>query len=235
MNQFTKYMLRLKRRPSMLKLGMSGARVERLQWGVSCFLDEKDRIKQDGVFGFKTKAAVVSFQKHFKLEVDGIVGAETWSWLVIPSRLRNQEALRTALYFAYRGAREIGGNNKGSWVKTFMGNEGQPWCVGFATYCHSLFKEHGRRWKSTGDLYMSYEATWEHDNPSPGAFLFVVDKKSRTGFRHTALVSMVEGAYIWVVEGNVRARKWAPWQRDCVRIGKYHVSKVKILYPPEDS
>lgn len=34
--------------------------------------------KEDGEFGPKTKAATVSFQKAYGLEVDGIAGPESW-------------------------------------------------------------------------------------------------------------------------------------------------------------
>jgi hypothetical protein len=34
------------------------------------------------------------------------------------------------------GARETGGNNMGPWVRKYMGWEGAPWCVGFATWCY---------------------------------------------------------------------------------------------------
>ena len=32
----------------------------------------------DGIFGEKTKAATIAFQKKKKLEEDGIVGAKSW-------------------------------------------------------------------------------------------------------------------------------------------------------------
>lgn len=38
--------------------------------------------KVDGVFGGKTKSAVINFQKAYKLEADGIVGSKTWKKLL---------------------------------------------------------------------------------------------------------------------------------------------------------
>ena len=35
----------------------------------------------DGLFGAKTEAAVIDFQKKKKIAVDGIVGQQTWNYL----------------------------------------------------------------------------------------------------------------------------------------------------------
>lgn len=40
------------------------------------------KLKADGVFGSKTEEAVKVFQKNRKLTVDGIVGYNTWNWLL---------------------------------------------------------------------------------------------------------------------------------------------------------
>jgi hypothetical protein len=47
-----------------------------------------------------------------------------------------QTALAVALDELAHDAGETGGNNRGPWVKKYMGVEGQPWCVGFATWCY---------------------------------------------------------------------------------------------------
>nr|WP_306263373.1 peptidoglycan-binding protein [Pararhizobium sp. IMCC3301] len=56
---------------SILKQGMSGAPVKRLQ--------EKLGIDADGIFGSGTKQAVMDYQKANNLAVDGIAGPDTFS------------------------------------------------------------------------------------------------------------------------------------------------------------
>ncbi|KKL08319.1 hypothetical protein LCGC14_2577080, partial [marine sediment metagenome] len=46
-----------------------------------------------------------------------------------------------------------------------------------------------------------------------------------------AILLDIDGDDIWVVEGNVRPRKWMPWQRDLVRVGKYKASQVVFVQP----
>src|SRR6185437_5867585 len=45
------------------------------------------KLTADGVFGAKTKAAVVAFQRARHLTADGVVGAKTWGALVVTVRL----------------------------------------------------------------------------------------------------------------------------------------------------
>jgi peptidoglycan hydrolase-like protein with peptidoglycan-binding domain len=36
----------------------------------------------DGAFGAKTKSATIAFQKNHKLQVDGVIGPNTWRTLL---------------------------------------------------------------------------------------------------------------------------------------------------------
>jgi len=58
---------------AMLQLGDTGADVARLQSSLG--------ITADGIFGLRTKAAVISYQERCGLLVDGIAGTETLSTL----------------------------------------------------------------------------------------------------------------------------------------------------------
>lgn len=57
--------------------GSQGKEVRQLQELLNEVLDEKPPLKVDGIFGPKTNARVVAFQKQAKLAPDGIVGPKT--------------------------------------------------------------------------------------------------------------------------------------------------------------
>ncbi|RXZ01780.1 peptidoglycan-binding domain-containing protein [Fictibacillus sp. S7] len=52
--------------------------VKRIQARLS---DANIDVSIDGMFGSKTKMAVEKFQKKFGLQMDGVVGPETWNIL----------------------------------------------------------------------------------------------------------------------------------------------------------
>jgi len=102
----------------------------------------------DGDFGPNTEKAVIKFQESKNLNKDGIVNEETFLELVKPA-LRTLTPIEfspnsfSELVTMYANQHlmehpvEIGGNNKGPWVRMYMsGNEGSAWawCAGFATF-----------------------------------------------------------------------------------------------------
>ncbi len=62
-----------------LRKGSRGEAVTRLQEGLAHLSYDPGPI--DGIFGAGTKAAVTQFQSDRELDVDGIVGPDTWSAL----------------------------------------------------------------------------------------------------------------------------------------------------------
>lgn len=200
--------------------------------------------------------SISKFQAQAGIEVDGICGPETWSYLAKRDDSPGERTVQVALREAYSGAREIGGNNRGKWVLKY-GKEGLPWCVMFAVWCADpmydkvpLHPWDGSYWsprysssalvrwgKEKGFMRYSpntvivrvYEDGEKECPIRPGCF--VVVKGGRTGYKHTAILLDIDGDDIWVVEGNVRPRKWMPWQRDLVRVGKYKASQVVFVQP----
>lgn len=68
--------------PKVLQYGDSGSEISVLQYYLSFlgfFYDTLPQISVDGIFGSETKNAVISFQKQFNLNTDGIVGRQTWN------------------------------------------------------------------------------------------------------------------------------------------------------------
>lgn len=103
----------------------------------------------DGKFGAATAAAVRAFQKKQRLRETGVVNRATFEQLVARARRAlapiapKAGTTLGALTVAYarqhlaEHPREVGGANRGPWVRLYMdGNEGDEWlwCAGFATY-----------------------------------------------------------------------------------------------------
>jgi peptidoglycan hydrolase-like protein with peptidoglycan-binding domain len=66
----------------LLKLGARGNDVQRLQRLLNIHLDNDEQLKVDGIFGPKTRVAVLEFQKEEDLKPDAIVGRDTWFSLI---------------------------------------------------------------------------------------------------------------------------------------------------------
>jgi hypothetical protein len=113
----------------------------------------------DGDFGPATDYAVREFQKVNRLQVDGIVGQDTFKCLIKPmtnalipiapdGKSLGQMVVAYAEQHFQQKPREVGGQNMGPWVRLYMnGNEGvkYPWCAGFVSFilrqvCQSLDK-----------------------------------------------------------------------------------------------
>ena len=65
----------------LLQHGSQGVYVKILQVLLNYYNDAN--LDTDGEFGPLTKKAVIEYQKKYKLEVDGIVGKETWTQLLV--------------------------------------------------------------------------------------------------------------------------------------------------------
>jgi len=102
----------------------------------------------DGVFGPATEAAVRKFQAGRGIAVTGSVDNVTFTFLAEPlaaavapiattGRTLNNMILAYANQHLGRHPLEVGGQNCGPWVRTYMeGNQGSdwPWCAGFACF-----------------------------------------------------------------------------------------------------
>ncbi len=105
------------------------------------------RTAVDDHFGDATERSVRSFQDAHGLANSGKVDEDTWNSLVAPM-VRAFSApgaapslpamvMQIALQHLQEHPVEIGGQNKGPWVRAYMtGNEGNawPWCAGFVTF-----------------------------------------------------------------------------------------------------
>ncbi len=151
----------------VLQKGDRGESVKALQ---ELLNDWQLPVSVDGVFGPQTRRAVRAFQsqhldRHGRpLVVDGKVGPLTW-WslrhrraviavnpVISFSRMPHKSfggttwgrnALRAAIGELRAEASEIGGNNRGKWVRRYLNGlapEGCAWCAGFVSWCYSQNK-----------------------------------------------------------------------------------------------
>lgn len=134
-----------------LREGMIGLQIESLQEWINLQNDFPMRVTIDGDFGPQTERTVKAYQTLHALEVDGIVGPETWNHLTRYMRaafdinkvaaafgINEGSGIRalivaTAHHHLSFHPRELNGKNEGPWVRAYMGgHDGSPWawCVG---------------------------------------------------------------------------------------------------------
>lgn len=183
----------------------------------------------DGAFGSATELAVKSFQATQKLPQTGKIDAGTQSALLAPlNAVQRPIAVGgkslPQLYVAYAQQHlkahplEIGGQNRGPWVRLYMGgNEGDAWlwCAGFATWvlrqastamgvkmphpynfgCDTLAvtAKHNK-------LFIPVNKPADISLVKPG-FLFVI-RQSNNHWSHIGVVESVQGEGMSTIEGN---------------------------------
>jgi hypothetical protein len=217
-----------------IKLNSKGKAVEELTKALKQrgYLD-----KISTVFDRTVRAAVIEFQsRHLDergrpLKVDGIVGPLTWwalenkpSDVIVPTPLtkmprsggspRGRKALEAALSEMNKGAKEIGGNNKGPWVKKYLNNlapEGSSWCAGFVSWC---FFQHSdgipfRYSVGARDIRNQFKNKgWLYDvtpgnQPQPGDIVVWWRGQKESWKGHIGLVHhATDGGILYTIEGN---------------------------------
>jgi len=234
------------------KKGMKGKKVRLIQEWL-CLHDY--HIVIDGDFGDATDAAVRQFQKEKKLEVDGIVEGKTFDRLVLPMTKALEEISPVKkglgqMVVAYakkhleQHPREVGGQNKGPWVRLYMqGNEGSDWswCAGFVSFilkqaCKSLNVAHPIQTSFSCDslafsakergLFLKESEAKEKKAIVPG-WLFL-ERRTPTDWVHTGIVLSAENNIFHTIEGNTNDDGDREGYEVCRRIRNY-ASKDFIL------
>jgi hypothetical protein len=234
------------------KKGMKGKKVKLIQEWL-CL--HGYHIVIDGDFGDATDAAVHEFQKDKKLNPDGIVGEKTFEKLVLPMTKALEEispgkkglgqmVVAYAEKHLVQHPLEVGGQNKGPWVRLYMqGNEGSewPWCAGFASFiikqackslsvsppfqtsfsCDSLAASAKER-----DLFLK-ESEVKEKNAIASGSLFLV-RRTSTDWVHTGIVLSAEDNVFHTIEGNTNDDGDREGYEVCQRIRNY-ASKDFIL------
>ena len=130
-----------------VRRGDAGVDVKRAQEWLSL---RGHGVQLDGAFGPATEVAVRAFQREIGVAPDGIVTQGLFQQLNAPLRAALEPIAMTpsaqlgealvayAAQHQRQQAREVGGNNRGPWVRLYMdGHDGAQWrwCAGFLTFC----------------------------------------------------------------------------------------------------
>jgi hypothetical protein len=202
----------------------------------------------DGDFGPATEYTVRKFQKRKKLLEDGIVGKQTFEKLVEPmskvlepipanSKTLGKTVVAYARQHLRQHPREIGGENKGPWVRLYMdGKEGtyQLWCAGFACFilqqacatlgvpvpikrcvsCDRLAEEAKRKGRFLSEADIS-----DYKQVTSGS-LFLTRQKEND-WTHTGIVIKSRQDTLETIEGNTNDDGQREGYEVCRRIRNY--------------
>ena len=186
-------------------------------------------IATDGNFGPATDYAVREFQKKAGLAVSGVVDQATFTGLIQPmaNALKpisgaainiGQLVVKYAEQHLAQHPREIGGQNKGPWVRLYMdGNEGPswPWCAGFASF---VLKQ--ACWGQNASLpvkpsyscdilaadamqkgrFLTEATIVDRKQITPGSFFLV--RRTPDDWEHTGIVLFADNDIFHTIEGN---------------------------------
>ena len=186
------------------------------------------RISIDGDFGPATEAAVKEFQENNSLSVSGKVDSVTFSSLTMPMKhalaktdLETDNVYELLVAYAKQHvqaeAREVGGANRGPWVRLYMdGYDGEDalWCCGFVRFClDQAFGHLNQSAPMIKTFSCDRFAEWSDQRGflvrggsgdlsvlRPG-HLFLV-RKTTTDWTHTGIVTNVFSDYCETIEGN---------------------------------
>jgi hypothetical protein len=186
-------------------------------------------LKVDSDFGPATELCVKKFQKKQSLPQTGVVDKMTFDRLVAPMRIAlkpiaqngktlNQLIVAYARQHIAQRPREVGGQNRGPWVRLYMDGQDGPdllWCAGFATYPIKQAAEGLHKGmpvlRSFGVANIARDAKAKHHLlalPGPGerkkirpGSLFL-ERGGKTGFQHCGIVTAVNGNTMTTIEGN---------------------------------
>lgn len=201
-------------------------------------------VEVDGIFGTQTRNAVRAFQSQnldrngVPLLVDGVVGPLTWWSLNHPKprietqsgidfRLpppegaagscRGREALSAAMKELRAGACEIGGNNRGPWVRKYLHGlapQGNPWSTAFVSWCYSQ-GENAELFPYTLNacrlLKELQRRGWAHPpgsdyQPQAGDIVFWWRVRLGGWEGHSGIVHQLRDGILYTIEGNKSSR-----------------------------
>ncbi|MCH9813055.1 MAG: peptidoglycan-binding protein [Epsilonproteobacteria bacterium] len=213
--------------PKTIKKGSKSVYVKYIQEWLD-YHDFKTPIDQK--FGIATKTQVKKFQRHYELIPNGVVDLETYHLLTQPMlealspiegqfHSFSQASLAYAKQQMHYSPKEIGGENRGPWVRLYMrGEEGsnKPWCAGFVTFIlkktahYTPFKSPIRGSRSCDTLaaqakekklFISEQKYKKGEIDLPSGTLFLT-RNTSTDWTHVGFVRQFKNQTFETIEGN---------------------------------
>ncbi len=187
------------------------------------------RLAIDGEFGPATEAAITSFQTAHSIDPSGHLCPTTIEALERPMALaeapaKTGESTLGQIIVAYAqqhlalSPREVGGPNRGPWVRLYCGGRdgsAYRWCAGFVHFVVAQASEHiGAPMPTLQAVphYLSCDAVARHarDNRrlhsgEPQIGEVFLRKKSSNDWDHAGIVVGVQPGAIITIEGNTNA------------------------------
>lgn len=200
----------------------------------------------DGDYGPATDFAVRRFQAAQNLAENGVVDQATFAALVAPMQSVLNELVPQgslgSMVVAYaeqhlaRAPREIGGQNRGPWVRLYMnGHEGEswPWCAGFASFvlkqaCKTLgvqapittsFSCDSLAASAKGKRLFLAEKTLDRQQIRPG--MFFLNRRTPSDWTHVGIVIEAAAEVFMTIEGNTNDEGSREGYEVCRRIRGY--------------
>jgi hypothetical protein len=231
----------------------SGPKVKLIQEWLSL---DGVQVTPDGSFGPATELAVRQFQTTVGLTPDGVVGPLTFARLIKPmtdalapiavtTQAVGQLMVLYALQHLKQRPREVGGQNRGPWVRLYMnGNEGDQWawCAGFACFvlrqaCEALHIPLPLTASFSCDSLAA--SAQQHGIFLPGApgmdttklaggSLFLI-RRTATDWTHTGIVTQVAAETIQTIEGNTNDDGSREGYEVCNRIRGYDAKDFILI------
>jgi hypothetical protein len=210
--------------PGALTLGQKNSAVKKLQEWLSL---QDYGCEPDGAFGKATLNCLQRFQKHYHLPSSTTLTPQCWQKLITPMQnalapLAHSTTLMTDLLAVARQHLaahpiEVGGDNKGPWVRLYMeGHEGTAWfwCAGFVSFllqqaCSQQKQKMPIPGSFSCDLLASQGKTAGLFLPEKQAatincdqvFIFL-NRKSSSDWIHTGLGFDMKDGVFQTIEGN---------------------------------
>ena len=210
----------------------------------------------DGDFGPATEAAVKEFQKRTLLPVTGIVDMATFARLTQPLEMARRSIKLNGMNLeqivvAYaeqhlaQHPREVGGQNRGPWVRLYTGGKegaGWPWCAAFVSFiltqaCRTLGVPMPIKASFSCDLlaasamhngrFLRGPGTERRRDVNPGSIFLV--RRAMDDWTHTGIVVKANAEVFTTIEGNTNDAGDREGYEVCKRIRGYRRKDFIII------